>query len=109
MTECIFCKIIDKKLPADIFFENEKIIVFKDTKPKAPVHLLILPKEHIVSVDKVEEKDKDILGSLLLVAKEVAKEVGINDMGYKLTINVGEGAGQEVPHLHIHLLGGWEN
>ncbi len=109
MTECIFCKIIEKKIPADIVFEDEKIIVFKDIKPKAPVHLLILPKEHIVSVNEVEEKDKDILGNLLLVAKEIAKEVGVNGLGYKLAINVGEGAGQEVPHLHIHLLGGWKN
>jgi histidine triad (HIT) family protein len=109
MIDCIFCKIIEKKIPADIVFENEKIIVFKDINPKAPVHLLIVPKKHIISVNEIEEQDKDILGDLLLTAKEVAEENKIKKGGYKLTINVGEGAGQEVPHLHIHLLGGWNN
>jgi histidine triad (HIT) family protein len=108
MTDCIFCKIIEKKIPADIVFENEKIIVFKDINPKAPVHLLIVPKKHIISVNEIEEQDKEILGDLLLIAKEVAEGNKLKDFGYKLAINVGEGAGQEVPHLHIHLLGGWK-
>ncbi len=108
MTDCIFCKIIEKKIPADIVFENEKIIVFKDINPKAPVHLLIVPKKHIISVNEIEEQDKEILGDLLLITKEVAEENKLKDFGYKLAINVGEGAGQEVPHLHIHLLGGWK-
>jgi histidine triad (HIT) family protein len=109
MKDCIFCKIIEKKIPADIVFEDERVIVFKDIKPKAPIHLLIVPKKHIISVNEIEEKDKEIMGELLLVAKKMGRENKIKDFGYKLTINVGEGAGQEVPHLHIHLLGGWKN
>ena len=109
MKDCIFCKIIEKKIPADIVFEDERVVVFKDIKPKAPIHLLIVPKKHIISVNEIEEKDKEIMGELLLVAKKMAEENKIKDFGYKLAINVGEGAGQEVSHLHIHLLGGWKN
>ncbi len=109
MENCIFCKIINKEVPSEIVFENENTVVFKDVKPKAPVHFLVVPKKHTVSVNEVEEADKEILGELFLIAKKVAKENGINDSGYKLSINVGEGGGQEVPHLHLHLLGGWKN
>lgn len=109
MVDCIFCKIIEKKLPADVVFEDEEVMVFKDIKPKAPIHFLIVPRKHIASVNEIEEKDKDVIAMLLLAAKKIAEKNNLKDSGYKLTINVGEGAGQEVPHLHIHLLGGWKN
>jgi histidine triad (HIT) family protein len=107
MKDCIFCKIVNKDIPTEVFFENDKVLVFKDIKPKAPIHLLIIPKKHIVSVNEIEEEDKDLLGELFITAKKIAEEMDIKSSGYRLSINVGEGAGQEVFHLHIHLLGGW--
>jgi len=104
--DCIFCKIINKEIPAEIVFEDEKIVVFKDIKPKSPVHLLIVPRKHIASVEELEERDKELVGYLFLTAKKMAKEAEINESGYKLSVNVGEGGGQEVFHLHLHLLGG---
>ncbi len=109
MENCIFCKIAQKEVPSEIIYEDEKVIVFKDLNPKAPVHLLVVPREHIASVRELEEKDKEIIGELFLVAKKVAEKEGIGESGYKLAVNVGEGGGQEVFHLHIHLLGGWKN
>jgi histidine triad (HIT) family protein len=108
MNDCIFCKIIDKKIPADFVFENESFVVFKDIKPKAPLHFLIVPKKHIVSVNEIEKEDKEVLGEIFFVAKDVAKNMGVDKNGYKLSVNIGEGGGQEVPHLHLHLLGGWK-
>ncbi len=102
--DCIFCKIIDKEIPADIVYEDEKAVVFRDIKPKAPLHLLIIPKEHISSIDELQESDINTVGHLLLVAKEVAKNMGVADTGYRLAVNVGKGGGQEVFHIHIHLM-----
>jgi histidine triad (HIT) family protein len=104
--ECIFCKIINKELPADIIYEDEKIIVFKDIKPIAPVHLLIIPKKHIISVNNIEKTDKELIGQLFLIAKKVAQEQNLSKDGYRLVINVGKDGGQIVDHLHLHLLGG---
>jgi len=101
---CIFCKIAKKEMEADVVLEKENILVFKDIKPKAPVHLLIIPKKHIASVNEIEEGDKELLGEMMLTAKEVAEKVGVKDSGYKLSVHTGEGGGQEVFHLHIHLL-----
>lgn len=109
MEDCIFCKIINKEIPTDFLFENERIVAFADIKPSAPVHILIIPKKHISSVEEVGEEDKELLGELFLVAKKIAKEKGLNKNGYKLAVNVGKGGGQEVFHLHLHLLGGWNN
>jgi histidine triad (HIT) family protein len=102
---CIFCKILNKELSADIVYEDDKILAFNDIHPKAPVHILIIPKEHIISVDYLEEKNKEIIGELVLAAKRIAKTKGLST-GYKLAINVGKDGGQEVDHLHLHLLGG---
>ncbi len=107
MEDCIFCKIVKKEIPAEVVFEDENFVAFKDIKPKAPLHLLIIPKKHIASVNEAEERDKDLLGDLFLTAKKVAKEAQVDNSGYRLSINVGEGAGQEVFHLHMHLLGRW--
>ncbi len=103
---CLFCKIINKEIPADIVYENNKIIVFKDIYPKAPIHLLLLPKKHIPSVNHLKLSDKELIGELFLIAKKNAKLQGIAEKGYKLIFNVGKGGGQEVNHLHLHLLGG---
>lgn len=98
--DCIFCQIINKEKSSDIVYEDEKIIAIKDINPKAPVHLLIIPKEHIVSVNEL--KDKELIGDLVFVAREIAKDKNLN--GYKLLINVGKPAGQLIDHLHLHLL-----
>jgi histidine triad (HIT) family protein len=102
---CIFCQIINRQQAADIVFENDHFVVFKDIKPKAPIHLLIVPKTHLKSLNELE--DKEIGGEILLLAKKMAKEHNIED-GYKLVCNVGRKGGQIIDHLHFHLLGGWE-
>jgi len=108
MKDCIFCKIVRKEIPADVVLEEEDILVFRDIKPKTPVHLLIIPKKHIPSVNEVSEEDESLLGRMFLTAKKVAKKEGVADSGYKLSVHVGENAGQEVFHLHIHLMG-WKH
>ncbi len=107
--DCIFCKIIKKEAPAIIVYENDKIIVFENIKPATPIHLLAVPKKHIESVNNIEEEDKELMGEIFLAARKATEKVGIKDSGYKLTIHVGEGGGQEIFHLHVHVLGGWNN
>lgn len=102
--DCIFCKIIDKEVPSDIVYENDEIIVIKDTDPKAAIHLLIIPKKHILSVNHIETEDKALMGDLILTAKKIAKEKSLK--GYKLLINVGREGGQIIDHIHLHLLSG---
>lgn len=100
--ECLFCKIINKEVPSEIVYEDDKVIAFKDIHPKAPLHLLIIPKKHIPSVDHLEIEDKTLMGELILAAKKIAREKNLK--GYKLQINVGRPAGQLIDHLHLHLL-----
>lgn len=104
--DCIFCKIIKKEIPAEIVFENENILVFKDIHPIAPVHLLIIPKKHIVSINDLKKDDIELMGEMILIAKELAKSFDISEKGYKLLIRTGEWGGQEVAHIHLHLIGG---
>ncbi len=104
--DCLFCKIIKKEIPSKTVLENESVIVFEDINPKMPVHLLVVPKKHIASVNEIKEEDKELIGELFLTAKQAAEKVGVKDKGYKLSVHVGEGGGQEIFHLHIHLLGG---
>lgn len=104
--ECLFCKIANKEIPTEIVHEDEKILVFKDIKPVAPIHLLIIPKRHIPSVNHLELQDKELIGELFLVAQGIAKEQGLSQTGYRLILNVGKDAGQTVDHLHLHLMGG---
>jgi len=106
VNECLFCKIANKKELADVVFESNKIVAFKDIYPKAPIHLLIIPKKHIPSVNYLKKGDKDLVGELFLVAQGLAKEYKIDKIGYRLIFNVGKDAGQTVDHLHLHLLGG---
>lgn len=103
MTDTIFQKIIDKELPADIIYEDELALVFKDINPVAPTHLLIIPKKQIEKVSDAEGQDKELLGHLLLVAGKVARDLGI-DEAFRLVVNNGAGAQQTVFHLHIHLI-----
>jgi histidine triad (HIT) family protein len=102
---CIFCKIINKEIPATILLENEDLIVLQDIKPSAPFHHLIIPKKHIKSIAHLEEIDRKIIADLFFTAKEDAKKGGLK--GYKTVFNVGRDGGQIIDHIHLHLLGGW--
>lgn len=106
MNDCVFCNIINKTLEAQVLFETENIIVIRDILPKAPVHLLVIPKKHIVSVHHIEEKDEKLLGEMVVAAKQMAEKFGVGETGYKLIFNVGRDGGMVIPHLHLHLLGG---
>ena len=103
---CLFCKIINKEMPTEIIYEDERFLIIKDIKPVAPIHLLIMPKKHLDSVNQLAESDKELMGALLLIAKKVAQDVGVSENGYRLILNTGENAGQSIHHLHLHLLGG---
>lgn len=102
--DCLFCKISNKEMSSDIVYENEHAIAFKDINPKAPIHILIVPKRHIDSVSTLREEDKEIVGELFLTARKIAEEKGLK--GYKIIINVGREGGQVIDHLHLHLLAG---
>ncbi|GIR87565.1 MAG: histidine triad nucleotide-binding protein [Gammaproteobacteria bacterium] len=103
MAETIFQKIIDKEIPADIIYEDEKSLVFKDINPVAPTHILIIPKKQIEKISDAEETDQDLLGHLFLVAGKVARQLGVEN-AFRLVVNNGAGAQQTVFHLHIHLI-----
>jgi histidine triad (HIT) family protein len=105
--DCTFCKIIKGENVADFVYQDESLVVFKDIRPHAPVHLLIVPREHIRSLNDIKEKDKDIVFRMVFKAKEMAKEHSIATSGYRLLFNVERGGGQVIFHLHLHLLGGW--
>lgn len=106
MSDCIFCKIINKEIPTTPLLDNEQVIVIKDINPKAPVHLLVIPKQHITSLAQEIEASEKIYGILLKTATQSAREQGINQSGYRVVINTGNDGGQEVNHLHLHVLGG---
>jgi len=106
--DCLFCKIARKEIPADIIYEDEMFFVLKDINPEAPIHLLIILKKHIPSVDYLKSEDEALIGKLFLTAQKIARDNGVAKTGYKLLFNVGRGGGQTIDHLHLHLLGGWE-
>jgi histidine triad (HIT) family protein len=106
MQTCIFCSIINKKTTTRILYEDDSVTAFPDSNPLAPVHILIIPKKHIASVTEVEPGDEPLMGRLIMVAKKLAEELGISTDGYKLLIRAGSHGGQEVSHLHLHLIGG---
>ena len=106
--DCIFCKIIKGEAPANFVYKDEDMVVFHNIKPSAPVHVLMVPIEHIESVNSLEENHSTVISKMMIKAKEVAQSLGIRDSGYKLILNVGKGGGQVIFHLHIHLIGGWE-
>ncbi|MEK7629833.1 MAG: HIT domain-containing protein [Patescibacteria group bacterium] len=103
--DCLFCKIIKKEISAELLYEDDSVVAFKDIKPSAPVHYLIVPKEHIQSIIHLEGNHKEIISKLIFTAKELAKKTKLT--GYKLFFNVGREGGQLIDHLHLHLLGGW--
>jgi len=105
MPKNVFQKIIDRELPAEIVYETNDVIAFRDIAPQAPVHILVIPKKPIVRIAEAQEQDAALLGTLLLVAQKIASKLGIEKSGYRLVINNGPDAGEAVPHLHVHLLG----
>ncbi len=104
--EGIFAKIIQHEIPANIVFENDLVIAFEDINPQAPVHILIVPKAEVASVNDFNTEHRELIGEMVLTAKRIASEMGVAETGYRLVLNTLEEAGQEIPHVHIHLLGG---
>jgi histidine triad (HIT) family protein len=106
LSDCIFCKIIKGDIPGNFVYQDDKVVAFNDIDPKAPVHILIVPKEHIPSLMEAAEDKHDILSHILMVATKLAKETGIDQKGFRIVNNCGEEGGQSVGHIHFHLLGG---
>lgn len=107
MADCIFCKIVAGEIPAQKVYEDESVVAFKDLSPKAPVHVLIIPKKHIRSVAKFKADDKELAAHIFVdVVPKLAAELGVSDGGFRLVMNTGKNGGQSVHHLHVHLLGG---
>jgi histidine triad (HIT) family protein len=104
--ECIFCRIVAGEVPGDIVYQDEDFLAFRDILPKAPIHVLIIPKTHIASVAELTEGQQKLAGRLIIIAKNLAEKEGIAKKGYRLVINCGPEGGQVVPHLHLHLIGG---
>jgi len=104
--DCVFCKILNKEIPAEFLYEDGLVAAFADAHPLAPVHILIIPKEHIESIADLKDKDEKLAGRMIMVAKKMAEKEGISEKGYKLLFRVREHGGQEVPHIHLHLIGG---
>jgi histidine triad (HIT) family protein len=103
---CLFCRIVAGEIPADIVHQDERCVAFRDINPQAPVHVLVIPRDHMESLDEASQRDEAMLGHLLRVAARVANEQGLSESGYRTVINTGAGAGQSVFHLHLHVLGG---
>jgi len=104
--ECIFCRIVAGEVPSDIVYQDEDFLAFRDILPKAPTHVLIIPKTHITSSAELTEGQQKLAGRLIIIAKNLAEKEGIAKKGYRLVINCGSEGGQLVPHLHLHLIGG---
>jgi histidine triad (HIT) family protein len=104
--DCIFCQIASGKIPSDTVYQDQEIVAFRDINPKAPVHILIIPKKHIASLDQLSQSDTALVGRMVALASRLAKDEGVAEKGYRLAINCGKEGGQLVPHLHMHLLGG---
>jgi len=103
---CVFCKIVKGEIPAKVVYEDEAVMAFHDINPQAPVHILIIPKEHIPTVNDLKEKHEELVGHILLVAKRIAKELGVAESGYRILVNCNRDGGQEIYHLHFHLFAG---
>ena len=102
----IFTKIINKEIPADILFEDDDVLAFRDINPQAPIHFLVIPKKEIRTLNDIEENDKDLIGKLFIIAKQLAKSEGISEEGYRTIFNCNEHGAQTVYHIHLHVLGG---
>ena len=106
MSNDLFLKIIDREIPADIVYEDDQVLAFKDIQPQAPTHILIIPKRRIATLNELEVEDLPLVGHMVGVAKDIAGSVGLDEAGYRLVFNCNEGGGQSVYHIHLHLLGG---
>ena len=106
MSDCLFCKIIERKIPASIVFEDQRVLAFNDINPQAPTHVLVIPKRHIETLNEIGTEDDQIVGELVRRAAIIAKERGISESGFRAVFNTNAGAGQSVFHIHLHLLGG---
>ena len=106
MINCLFCKFANKEIAKEFIYEDDEILAFEDIHPIAPIHILIIPKRHIASMVDISEDDADLLGRIILTAKKIADKVGISKSGYKLLFRIGDHGGQEVEHIHLHLIGG---
>lgn len=106
MSESIFTKIINREIPAEIVYEDDLVIAFNDISPKAPVHILVVPKKHISTLNDATEEDAELLGKVILTAAKIAKNLGIAERGYRIVVNCNVEGGQSVYHIHFHLLGG---
>jgi histidine triad (HIT) family protein len=104
--DCIFCKIANKEIPVEFLYEDDLVVAFRDAKPIAPVHVLIIPREHIESIADLQEKHEKLAGRMIMAAKKLADKAGISQNGYKLLFRVKKHGGQEVAHIHLHLIGG---
>ncbi len=106
MNDCVFCKIIDGEIPSERVYEDDDVFAFKDLNVQAPLHILIIPKRHIATINDLDTSNADSIGKLYVAAKKIAAEEGYADKGYRVVMNCGEAAGQTVFHLHLHLLAG---
>jgi histidine triad (HIT) family protein len=106
MTDCLFCKIVQKSIPAKIVYEDDQTLAFDDINPQAPVHTLIIPKKHIAAVQDCRDEESALLAQLLVTCANIAKQKGLSQSGYRIVTNTGRDAGQTVFHLHLHVLGG---
>ncbi len=104
MSDCLFCKIINKKIPANIVFENKDVLAFNDVNPQAPFHVLIIPKKHIATINNLDESNSDVIAKMYLAAKDIAKQNNFAEEGYRVVMNCNKIAGQTVFHIHLHLL-----
>ncbi len=107
MTDCLFCRIRDGEIPSKPVYENEYVIAFHDIYPKAPFHVLIVPRKHIATINDLQADDAELAGQLFLAAKTIAAEHGFDESGYQVAMNCGEGGGQVIFHLHLHMMAGW--
>jgi histidine triad (HIT) family protein len=104
--DCLFCKILNGEIPADLVYESDSAIAFRDINPHAPTHVLVIPRKHIPTINDLDDADRDVVGSLYMAARDIARQEGIADDGYRTVMNCNEGAGQTVFHIHLHVLGG---
>ena len=104
--DCLFCKIVSGDIPAEIIYRDDQVLAFRDINPRAPIHVLVIPQKHVDSLASVTDEQRDIMGKIMIVAREIAAAEGLSESGYRAVINVGLDGGQTISHLHLHLLGG---
>ena len=105
MSDCLFCKIVKGDIPADIVYQDDNIIAFRDLNPQAPVHFLVIPKKHISTINDIQVEDAELIGNLYITAKAVAKQEAMDESGYRCVMNCNDDGGQTVRHIHLHVLG----